>query len=88
MDIIVRHTVDADLIKQIVAGVIVAAIMFALPMRRWSSIDRTLKGVRRDLRRGQRWARRRFRRHAERLDAHDEALARLAPLEIPNGQES
>ena len=63
---------DSDLLKQVIAGVLTAALLAYWPMRKWSSIDRSLKGLRRDMRRRDRWTRRVLRRFKRRLDAHDE----------------
>lgn len=62
---------DADLVKQIIAGVITAAALAAWPMRRWKSMDQNIRGLRRDMRHRDRWTRRVLRRFRERLDDHD-----------------
>lgn len=65
---------DAELAKQVVAGVITAAALAAFPMRRFRSIDRNLRGLRRDMRREHRSMRGWLRRHERRLNEHDQRL--------------
>jgi hypothetical protein len=66
----------ADALTKILAELIVLSVFNWFPMRRMKSIERTLKGMRRDLHRGRRWTAGGFARHRRRLDDHERRLDR------------